>query len=136
MTGSTRRARSAVPPARQAGLTITALVVWLVPVIILLLIVIKVVPAYYEHRKIQEILHSMDESGQTKEASDRELRTAFERRAEVDEIHSVVGADLVIDKVMDRKIIHVDYAAKIPLMDQMSLVIEFSASSAPGAGSH
>jgi len=121
---------------RQRGLSILGLVLALIPIVVTVLIGFKVMPAYYEHQRILAVLRSMDDSGQTLEASDRDLRSSFDRRAQIEDIHSVVPSDLSIDKVGDRKVIHVEYAAKVPLIDRVSLLIEFSASSAGGSGKH
>lgn len=131
------RRRPAIRAGRrsgQRGLTPLGLLLALIPIILVALVVIKAVPAYYEHQRIVAVLRAMDESGQTVEASDLDLRRSFERRAQIEDIQSVAPADLVIDKAGDRKLVHVDYAAKVPLMDRVSLLIEFSASSAPGSG--
>jgi hypothetical protein len=116
---------------QQRGLTLFSLVLALIPLVLIALLVMKILPVYYEHKRIQVILRGIDESGQTSEASDRELRAAFERRADVDDIKSVSAADLVIDKEGSLKIIHVDYEARVPLIEHVALLIDFSASSRP-----
>ncbi len=123
-------------PRHQQGLSILGLILALIPIVIVVLIGFKVMPAYYEHQRIVAILQSMDESGQTVEASDRDLRSSFDRRAQIEDIHSVMPVDLGIDKVGDRKVIHVEYSAKVPLIDRVSLLIEFTASSAGGNAKH
>jgi hypothetical protein len=110
------------------------LIMGLIPLVCLVLLGMQVGPAYYEHHRVQEVLHSMDESGQTLEASDRELRAAFDRRAQVDDIHSLAGADLAIDKLGDRKVMYARYSAKVQLLEGVALLIDFSVSSRPGAG--
>lgn len=125
-----------VSAGRQRGLSLLGLIFTLIPIVIAVLVTMKVTPAYYEHQRIVQVLRSMDEAGQTAETSDRDLRRAFERRADIEDIHSVLPADLVIDKAGDRKVLHVDYTAKIPLMDKVSLLIEFSASSVQGGATH
>ena len=131
-----RRAGSMPGRPRARGLTLLGLVLALIPLVVLVLIAFRVLPAYYEHQRIEAILHSMDVSGQTAELSDRELRSAFDRRAQVDDIHSVLASDLNIEKVANNKILRVAYAAKVPLVGPASLLIEFTASSRPEGGAH
>ncbi len=121
-------------PAHARGLTLLGLLAALIPLVLVIILAMRIAPAYYEHQRISGILAAMADSGQTREASELDLRTAFDRRAEVEDIASVKGSDLDIDKSADEKVISVEYVAKVPLFQHVSLMIEFSASTRPVAG--
>ncbi len=63
-----------------------------------------------------------------------DIRKAFDRRADIDGITVVTGADLDISKDGGDIVISFAYTKKIPLFANVSLLIDFAASSAPGGG--
>jgi hypothetical protein len=56
----------------------------------------------------------------------RELQAAFDRHATIDDITSIRSTDLDITKEGDRIVISYAYAKKVPITDNVSLVIDFS----------
>lgn len=121
---------------REQGLTLFGFLVVLIVLLFGAMLGMRVVPAYYEHQRIQSILNAMRESGATSDASDLELRASFDRRAQIEDIHSVTARDLSIDKESDGKIVHVEYVAKVPLFEHVYLMIEFASSSGLPTGKH
>lgn len=121
-------------PGRQRGLTLFALFAVLVPLVLLAILAMRVIPVYYEHQRIQRILGAMADSGQLADASERELRASFDRRAQVDDVHSVLPDDLVIESVPGGKAVHVNYSARVPVIEHVTLVFDLSASAAPPGG--
>jgi len=110
------------------------------PVIFLIFVVIalaavgamKVLPAYQEFQTAKHAIVAVAGSeGRT--GSVAEIRKAFERRANIDNITALSAADLEIGKDGGEVVISFAYSKKIPLFSNVSLVIDFFASSAPGA---
>jgi hypothetical protein len=62
-----------------------------------------------------------------------EIRKAFDRRANVDAITVVTPGELEISKDGGELVISFAYAKTIPLFANVSLLIDFAASTAPGA---
>ena len=82
----------------------------------------KVVPAVVEYIAIERAVQKIKNEGSTV----RELQAAFERHATIDDITSISSRDLDITKEGDRIVISYAYAKKVPITDNVSLVIDFS----------
>jgi hypothetical protein len=93
----------------------------------------KILPAYSEFQTAKKAISGVAASeGRT--GSVVEIRKAFDRRANIDNISTVTGADLDIGKDGGELVIAFAYSKKIPLFSNVSLVIDFAASTAPGGG--
>lgn len=107
---------------RQRGLSLIGL--FLVGLIAVALIALgfKVVPAVVEYIAIERAVQKIRNEGTTV----RELQAAFDRHATIDDITSISSRDLDITKEGDRIVISYAYAKKVPITDNVSLVIDFS----------
>jgi hypothetical protein len=107
---------------RQRGLSLIGL--FLVGIIVVGLIALgfKVVPAVVEYIAIERAVQKIKNEGSTV----RELQAAFDRHATIDDITSIRSTDLDITKEGDRIVISYAYAKKVPITDNVSLVIDFS----------
>ena len=82
----------------------------------------RVVPAVVEYIAIERAVQKIKNEGSTV----RELQAAFDRHATIDDITSISSRDLDITKEGDRIVISYAYAKKVPITDNVSLVIDFS----------
>jgi len=107
---------------RQRGLSLIG--VFLVGIIVVALIALgfRVVPAVVEYIAIERAVQKIKNEGSTV----RELQAAFDRHATIDDITSISSRDLDITKEGDRIVISYAYAKKVPITDNVSLVIDFS----------
>ena len=107
---------------RQRGLSLVGL--FLVGIIVVALIALgfRVVPAVVEYIAIERAVQKIKDEGSTV----RELQAAFDRHATIDDITSISSRDLDITKEGDRIVISYAYAKKVPITDNVSLVIDFS----------
>jgi len=108
-------------------------VVFLIGVVIALGAVgaMKVGPAYADFGTAKGAIVAIAASdGPTSSVS--EIRKAFDRRAAVDNITVVAADDLEISKDGGELVIAFAYAQKIPLFANVSLLIDFAATTAPG----
>jgi hypothetical protein len=107
---------------RQRGLSLIGL--FLVGIIVVGLIALgfKVVPAVVEYIAIERAVQKIKNEGSTV----RELQAAFDRHATIDDITSISSRDLDITKEGDRIVISYAYAKKVPITDNVSLVIDFA----------
>ena len=107
---------------RQQGLSLIGL--FLVGIIVVGLIALgfKVVPAVVEYIAIERAVQKIKNEGSTV----RELQAAFDRHATIDDITSISSRDLDITKEGDRIVISYAYAKKVPITDNVSLVIDFA----------
>ncbi len=118
---------------KQRGISFLA--VFLIGVVLALVAVgaMKIAPAYADFMTAKKDMLAVAASdGRTGSVSD--IRKAFDRYADVDSITVVTGADLDISKDSGDTVISFAYTKKIPLFANVSLLIDFAASSAPGGG--
>lgn len=116
---------------KQRG--VSFLVIFLIGVALALSAVgaMKVGPAYAEFSTAKKAIVAIAASeGRT--GSVAEIRKAFDRRANVDNITAVTPGELEITKDGGEVVISFAYAKKIPLFANVSVCIDFAASTAPG----
>ena len=108
--------------ARQRGLSIIGLIFIGLIVVGLLAIGFKTVPAVVEYIAIERAVQKIKNEGSTV----REIQSAFDRHATIDDITSITAKDLDITKDGDMVVISYAYQKKIPIVDNVSLLIDFS----------
>ncbi len=114
---------------RQRGLSIVSLLLGCVVLVIVALVGIKVGPAYMEYATVKKDVAALVQSGEARTASVAEIRKAFDRRAQVDDITAITSQDLDISKDGSDVVISFSYPKKVPLFSNVSLLIEFAGSS-------
>ena len=109
-------------------------VIFLIGVVIALGAVgaMKIAPAYTEFSTIKKTITAVA-AGEGRTGNVTEIRKAFDRRAQIDTITAVTAGELEITKEGGDVVIAVAYVKKIPLFANVSLTIDFVASTAPGA---
>jgi len=93
----------------------------------------KIFPAYSEFVTIKKAIGAVALS-EGRAGSIVEIRKAFDRRANIDNITTLAGTDLDISKDGGDLVIAFAYSKKIPMFNNVSVVIDFAASTAPGGG--
>ena len=107
---------------RQRGLSLIGLFLVGILVVALIALGFRVVPAVVEYIAIERAVQKIKNEGSTV----RELQAAFDRHATIDDITSISSRDLDITKEGDRIVISYAYAKKVPITDNVALVIDFS----------
>ncbi|HJV26112.1 MAG TPA: DUF4845 domain-containing protein [Aromatoleum sp.] len=93
-----------------------------------LLIGFRTVPAVNEYFAIQKIIKVVASEGDSG-ASINDLRRSFDRRAQIDDVSTINGTDLDIRKDAGKVVIDAQYARKVPIVANVSLLIDFHATS-------
>ena len=106
---------------RQRGLSIIGLIFIGLIVVGLLALGFKTVPAVVEYIAIERAVQQIKG-----EKTVGAIRSAFDRHATIDDITSINASDLDITKEGDDVVISYAYEKKIPILDNVSLVIDFS----------
>ncbi len=118
------------PRGRQRGLSLVSLVFVGVIIVLLLAMGMKSVPALAEYFAVDRAVQKVAGEGQTV----RDIRSAFDRYATIDNIKSITGKDLDITKDADRVIVSYAYTYSVPITDNVRIVIDFSGSNRDHAG--
>jgi hypothetical protein len=114
---------------RQQGLSLIGVLIVGALLAFALLVGFRTVPALTEYAAIQRIVHNLVEEGKAG-ASVGELRRSFDRRAQIDDVSTINGADLEISSKGSQVLIEVAYERKVPVVSNVGLYIDFSVSSA------
>lgn len=115
--------------SRQHGVTLTGLLLWSVVIIVITIFGMRLIPAYIEFAAVKRAMVATASDPALKEAGISALRQGFNKRASIDDIKSVAGKDLVIEKQNNQVVIRASYTVKKPLFANISLLIDFEASS-------
>ena len=113
---------------RQQGLSMTGFLFLAIAAVFVALLGFKVLPAYLEYFSIERALRTMAHDLDLQTATPREIRSSFDKRATIDNITTIRGEDLEIDKEGSHAVVRASYAQKIPLFANISAYIEFEAS--------
>ncbi|QWT45698.1 DUF4845 domain-containing protein [Azospira inquinata] len=115
---------------RQRGVSLSGLLVVGFLVVIIAITGMRVVPAVVEYFSITKALKTITGNGSLSTATVAEVRTAFDKQADIDNITSINGTDLDISKDNGDIVIAFAYTKKIPLGGPVSLDIDFKGSTA------
>jgi hypothetical protein len=97
------------------------------------MVAMKVVPAYIEFFSVQKILQSMGQDPALRSKTNTEIRSEFGKRASAGYVEAVQAEDLSIERSAAGTIVSADYEFRTKLIGNVSLVIDFSASSGEGS---
>lgn len=109
---------------KQAGMTFIGLVLTVAALISILAVGMKVMPAYLEFMNVKNAIKKAATSADT--SSKKDVASAFDKSAAVDNISVIKGADLVVNG----GVISTEYQVLIPIVANASVLLDFSATSA------
>lgn len=113
----------------QRGITLSGLLMGSVVVALVALIGMRAAPEWIEYGKILKAVKTTAGDSALKDASVADVRNAYSKRAEIDDIKSVPPEDLDITKEGGRLVIRFAYVSKVKLFANVSLVFDFEGGS-------
>ncbi len=119
--------------SQQRGLTMLGFLFVAVMLIFVAMLAMKLVPAYIEFFSVKKILNTMGQESDLKSKSNAEIRNDFIKRANVGYVTVVKPEDLTIDRRNGGLVVSADYVFRSKLVGNVSIVVDFSASSDPNA---
>lgn len=111
---------------RQQGLTFFGLIFSLVVLGLIAVLAMKVAPTFIEFQSIKKAIFSVKANAN----SVRDIQIAFDKQADVGYIESIKATDLIITRNGEEFDVAVEYDKKINLFGPVSLLIEYSATTA------
>lgn len=109
---------------RQRGLSMTTFMVVAVILVFAAIGGMLVGPAYLEYSKVKKAVAAIAVEGRSATVAD--VRKAFDRRAQIDDIDVISGQDLDVTKEGSEIVVSFAYTKKVPLVSNISLLIEFA----------
>jgi Tfp pilus assembly major pilin PilA len=112
---------------RQRGLSMIGFLFVAAVVVTCVMIGFRVLPAYIEHYSVQQALEqSLAETKDLNSAA--EIRKAFQKHADAGYIDSVSARDIDVVKSKNEVTASVSWTRKLPMVANVSLLLEFDAS--------
>lgn len=111
---------------KQTGISLVGLIFGGMILIFAALLAMKVAPSYIEYFNAKKAIYGI--VNENAEASVNDVRKSFEARATIDDITSVRPADLEISRDRGLLVVAFAYRKEIRLFSNISLCIDFAAS--------
>jgi hypothetical protein len=121
--------------SQQRGLTMFGFLFVAAVLVMIAMLAMKLVPAYIEFFSVKKILSTMGQDSEVRSKSNAEIRNDFSRRASTGYVTVVKPEDLSVDRSGGVPVISAEYEFRTKLVGNVSLVVDFSASSDPSAAS-
>jgi len=119
--------RSKLFKNKQAGISLSGLILALAVIGVVVIFAMRMVPAYIEYNAIKSAIVTVKDGGGTI----REMQQAFNRHTSVNDVEAVRGQDLVFTRDGDAVDISFAYEKRLPLMGNVSLLIDFAGTTDP-----
>ena len=117
---------------KQTGMTMLGILFIGMLVVFAALVTMRMVPAYIEYGSIVKVLKTMSNDPDLKTMTIKEIRSSYERRASIDSITAVNADDLDISKDGGDVVIEATWSTKKPIAGNVSVVMDFTASTEKG----
>jgi Tfp pilus assembly protein PilE len=111
----------------QRGITLIGILVTAIVIVIVAILGLKVAPAYIEYLTAKKAIVAIAQANS--KATVGEVRYAFQLRSAIDNIDVIGPKDLEVTKEGNDIVISFAYPKRIALFGNISLVIDFAASS-------
>jgi Tfp pilus assembly major pilin PilA len=111
----------------QQGVTLVGMVMVCVVIVFVAIGGLKIAPAYIEYFTAKKAIDAIAQTDGHGTVGD--IRAAFDRRQAIDDITVINSRDLEITKEGNEVVVSFSYPKKIPLFGNVSVLIDFSASS-------
>lgn len=116
---------------RQRGFSLAKLMMVSAVVGVFAVCGMKLVPEYLEYYKINKNVTAVaQEASKNPNVTVADVRLGFERRAEIDHIKGFTSAELDVTKEGNQVVVSFEYQRKVHMFKNISVLIDFSGSSA------
>ncbi len=114
----------------QSGVSLIGVMIGGAVLAALLLVGLKLIPVISEYMGVKRSMAAVVGGANPQTATVSELRSAFTKRAMVDDVTTITASDVDITKEDGRIVMSIEYSRKVKLFGNVSLLIDFSASTA------
>ena len=114
-------------PSKQAGISLTGLILVLAVIGVIAVFALKLLPTYFEYSAVKEAIVRAKEAGGTP----REMQVAFDKNAGMNNVTAVKGSDLTITRDDGETQVSFAYEKRVPLVGNVSLVIDYAGTTDP-----
>jgi hypothetical protein len=115
--------------SKQRGLGFSGFLFGAAALVFASILGLKLIPAYMQDARIKNTFVVIANDAELQKASPRDIRMAFSKRADIDDIKAIQPDDVEIAKDGERLVLSASYDVRIPLFANISLYLEFNPSS-------
>ncbi len=117
-------------PGMQRGLSLVGFMFGAFALVLVSILGLKLIPAYMQDAQIKNLFTTIANDPEMQKASPRAIRDSYSRRASIDYVTAIKAEDIVIESGEGKPVLSASYSVKIPLVANVSLVLEFNPHSA------
>jgi uncharacterized membrane protein len=121
------------PSTRQRGLTMFGFLFVAIVLVFVAMLAMKLVPAYIEFFSVKKMLLTMGQEATFRSKSNGDIRKDFSNKLAAGYVKVVGADDLEIDRSSGTPVVSVTYEYRTKLVGNVSLVVDFHASTDPAA---
>ena len=119
---------------KQSGMTFIGLVLIIAAIVFVATIGIKLYPPYVEFLTVKKAITRIANEPSFAEMSPKQIKESFDKSASIDSIRVISSNDLTIAKGDGGKpIVSAEYQVVVPIMGNISALLDFNASTDPNA---
>ncbi len=111
---------------KQRGLSLSGLLLWSIVLFFVLILGMKLVPVYREYAVVKSTLIAIVKDPALQNGTKAEIRTSFNKRAQIDDISVVDEGDIEFNKENGQVVLSIIYSVKTPLFANISLYLDFN----------
>ena len=111
---------------KQRGIGFIGVILIIAGLLFLAIIGIKLVPTYLHNMQIERIFKSIVNDPEMQDATVKDIRASFTKRASLDDITEVIAEDIDVSKDGGHISLSANYSVKIPVAGNVSLMVEFT----------
>lgn len=120
--------------SRQRGVTMWGMFMISLMVVFFALLLFKLIPPYLQDLKVNAALDSIEQEASGSGMSKPEIIVALRKRFDIDDIDHVDPADITIQRRGVFIVVDIEYEAVVPLVLNISALLEFNHSAEIPAG--
>ena len=114
---------------QQNGMTFLGMMLMVAGIVFIAIIGMKLVPAYIEYFSVKKAITKIASDPGFDQMSRSDIAASFNRNAVIDNITIIKGSDLEVSKTATGEtIVGVDYQTIVPLVGNVSALLDFSVS--------
>jgi Domain of unknown function (DUF4845) len=114
---------------QQQGLSMSGFVVGAIILIFVAVVAMKLIPAYMQDGEIKQVFNAVAHDPAMRNATIRDIQLAYAKQASVQDINAIKLEDVDIEKDSSGISLSASYQVKIPLVANISLLLDFNPSS-------
>jgi hypothetical protein len=114
---------------KQAGMGLVGFIMVAVGIVLVAVLGMKIVPPYIHSAQIAQIFKAIANDPAMQTASVKDIQEAYSKRANINYITDITANDIDIAKDERSLSISASYSVKIPLVANITLLLEFNPSS-------